>query len=101
MIRATFRNASTKYWLRSGEPPGSVNIGYFVHNLSASAKVGVEFRSHLSDTGVKPGQSVTVDIEIGALDAGRYRVDIDLVSEHVRWFQANGCRIASVSVVVL
>ncbi len=36
-----------------------------------------------------------------ALNAGRYRVDIDLVSEHVRWFQANGSRIATVNVTVL
>ena len=103
VIPATFHNTSPKFWLRSGTTPGSVNVGYFVHDLAASDKPakGAEFRLHLSEHGVKPGQSVAVDISLGALNAGRYRVDIDLVSEHVRWFQANGSRIATVSVTVL
>lgn len=102
-IPARFHNTSTKYWLRSGTVPGSVNVGYFLHDLAVSDKParGAEFRFHLSDHGVEPGESVAVSIDLGPLDAGRYRVDIDLVSEHVRWFQANGSRIASVTVTVL
>jgi SAM-dependent methyltransferase len=102
-IPVRFHNSSSKEWLRSGTAPGSVNVGYFLHDLAASAKPtgGTEFRHHLSSEGVSPGASVSVTIVVGPLDAGEYRIDIDLVSEHVRWFQANGSPIASVSLKVL
>ena len=104
VIRATFRNVSTKRWLPSGASPGSVNIGYFVHDLGVSEDrlaIGVEYRHHLSDHGVGAGERVHVVFELGSRDVGRYRVDIDLVSENVRWFQANGSKIASVLVTVV
>jgi hypothetical protein len=43
---------------------------------------------------------VAAVVDLGPLDPGTYRVDIDLVSEHVRWFQANGSKIARVDVTV-
>ena len=101
-IAVRFRNVSTKRWLPSGASTGSVNIGYFIHDLAASTRPakGKEYRFHLSDGEVKPGDSVDVRIDLGALNAGRYRVDIDLVSENVRWFHANGSKIATVNLTV-
>jgi SAM-dependent methyltransferase len=102
ILQATFDNVSGKRWLASGAKPGSVNIGYFVHRLGEDGGLvtGTEFRSHLSSDVVEPGACVATTIDLGVLDPGRYRVDIDLVSEHVRWFQANGSAIASVDVSV-
>ena len=38
-----------------------------------------------------PGQSVALDIELSApLDPGRYTVKIDLVDQHVCWFEERG-----------
>jgi SAM-dependent methyltransferase len=102
ILEATFHNVSRRRWLASGAKPGSVNIGYFVHRLGEDGGLvtGTEFRSHLSSDVVESGGCVATTIDLGVLDPGRYRVDIDLVSEHVRWFQANGSAIASVSVIV-
>lgn len=101
-IVAKIKNVSSKFWLPSGAAPGSVNIGYFVHHLDdidKNAKAS-EFRSHLSTQLVAPGESLNVEIAVAPLARGRYRIDIDLVSEHVRWFQANGSKIMSVLVDV-
>jgi len=102
-IPLRFHNTSTKRWLRSGTTPGSVNIGYFLHDLAPQHKPakGTEFRCHLSDQVVNPGESIAVDLHLDGLNAGQYRVDVDLVSEHVRWFQANGSRISSVRLIIL
>jgi hypothetical protein len=102
-IPLRFHNTSTKRWLRSGTTPGSVNIGYFLHDLAPQHKPakGTEFRCHLSDQVVYPGESIAVDLHLDGLNAGQYRVDVDLVSEHVRWFQANGSRISSVRLIIL
>jgi ubiquinone/menaquinone biosynthesis C-methylase UbiE len=101
-IDVAVNNVSTKRWLKSGTAPGSVNVGGFIHPLGSAGKAekGIEFRFHLSDDGVRPGCRVGITIQLGPLTRGQYRVDIDLVSEHVRWFQANGSRIASVDVTV-
>jgi hypothetical protein len=79
-----------------------VNIGYFVHPVTTEghSERGKEFRAHLSDSVVEPGETARASIDLGALAPGRYRVDIDLVSEHVRWFQTNGSKIACVDVDV-
>lgn len=37
-----------------------------------------------------PGQTVMVDAELPALLAGRYLLEIDLVSNDVCWFALNG-----------
>jgi len=102
VLHACFHNASPKRWLPSGAKPGSVNIGYFVHQVTTGGHSGrgSEYRAHLSDSVVEPGATARATIDLGALEPGRYRVDIDLVSEHVRWFQANGSKIACVDIVV-
>jgi SAM-dependent methyltransferase len=102
ILHATFDNISGKRWLSSGAKPGSVNIGYFIHRVGEDSGLakGTEYRAHLSSDIVEPGARVDTTIDLGVLEPGRYRVDIDLVSEHVRWFQTNGSEIASVDVSV-
>jgi hypothetical protein len=102
VLHASFHNTSPKRWLPSGAKPGSVNIGYFVHRVSTGGHSdrGTEFRAHLTGAVIEPGATVSASIDLGALAPGRYRVDIDLVSEHVRWFQANGSKIACVDIDV-
>ena len=97
-------NTSPKTWLASGAKPGCVNLGAFLHRQSGEAHLGrsKEYRTMLSAAGVEPGGAVTgVELDLGALEAGEYLLEVDLVSEHICWFQSQDQSATTVRITVV
>jgi SAM-dependent methyltransferase len=84
-------NCSSKVWRASGPNLGCVNLGAFLH--SAEPHQGIarskQYRWSLSLRDVQPGETVGALVDLGLLKPGAYTLDVDLVSEHVCWFERN------------
>lgn len=95
-------NSSSKLWLASGTKPGCVNVGAMLGSTGRDDLAArKEYRFALSQTDVKPGSTVTgIRLELGPLARGEYRLEIDLVSEHVCWFQSQSQSSESVTIHV-
>jgi hypothetical protein len=50
--------------------------------------------------GVRPGERVETPFVLPGPAPGDYRLEFDLVSEMVCWFEINGCRPASVDISI-
>ena len=79
-------NSGTARWLPSGGKQGSVNIGILITDSSGTKQC----RSHISDNGVSPGQTLNLVSELPRLPIGDYSAEIDLVAEYVCWFRSIG-----------
>lgn len=91
-------NTGATRWLPSSAPIGPVRLG--VHLLDGDGKyldrdfARIELptgsRDGLHD-GVRTDEAVSFDFTLAAPpDAGSYRLEFDLVAEHVAWFEMNG-----------
>jgi ubiquinone/menaquinone biosynthesis C-methylase UbiE len=76
------RNSGEATWHRSGDAPGSVNIGLEIQGAAGC----LQCRSHLSSSGVQPGAVVVTRVDFPALAPGEYQATLGLVAEHVAWF---------------
>lgn len=86
-IKLSVENTSDKEWLPSGTGRGSVNIGASLSNLGESEKFIQDFRFQLSSQKIMPGESLVANIHLPPLGQGNFKLEVDLVSEHVCWFQ--------------
>jgi len=86
-------NISSKMWRASGPKLGCVNLGAFLHQPPQGGTIvpSKEYRFSLSLRDVRPGEKVSAVVDLGILRPGAYTLDVDLVSEHVCWFQ-NNCK---------
>ena len=97
-------NTSPKMWLASGAKPGCVNLGAFLHRQSGEIHLGrsKEYRTMFSAAGVEPGGAVAgVELDLGALEVGEYLLEVDLVSEHICWFQSQDQSATTVRITVV
>jgi hypothetical protein len=87
-------NTSAQSWLASGSLVGSVNLG--VHLFDADGRlIDLDFqRVPLRENGdVAPGEALDLSFGLAPtshLAPGDYRLEFDLVAEHVAWFADNG-----------
>jgi FkbM family methyltransferase len=96
-VTGEVRNTGTCTWLPSTRPitgtasAGDVNIGVHLLDRRGSRNVADYARRELSPAQVAPGESVAVDFTI-AFPAGldHFTLEIDLVAEHVAWFEVLG-----------
>lgn len=86
-IELSVENTSNKEWLPSGPGRGSVNIGASLSSLGETEKFIQDFRFQLSSQTVMPGESLVAGIHLPSLSRGNFKLEVDLVSEHVCWFQ--------------
>lgn len=94
-------NTGTNTWLTSGLELGLVQVG--VHLYDADGRLVDRDWARVPLAGVRavePGQAVEAPFALAAPPPGRFRVEFDLVSEQVCWFEINGCRPAGVEVTV-
>jgi ubiquinone/menaquinone biosynthesis C-methylase UbiE len=101
-IRLDISNISKKSWLPSGLERGCVNLGGFLYGLGKDGTIVTvkELRCHLSDSVIMPGGSISVEFPVEGLKAGHYRLEIDLLSESICWFQFNGSKKTDVEIIV-
>jgi SAM-dependent methyltransferase len=85
------KNCCSKLWRASGSELGCVNVGAFLHRAAPQQAIepSKEYRFSLSPHDVQPGEVVRSVLDFGLIKAGEYTLEIDLVSEHVCWFERN------------
>ena len=93
-IDVTLRNAGAARWLPSAAPHGGVGVGVHLRNAighRVPLKHDVVPLSAAPD-GVEPGESVRCRVELPALEAGTYQVEIDAVAVGIAWFSQVGSK---------
>jgi SAM-dependent methyltransferase len=97
-VQLTARNTGSSLWLPSDAPSGPVLVGLHLYDSGGALLERDHARISLpridgvgAGAGIAPGEQVTLDLDIPVPDAtGDYVVEIDLVSELICWFSANG-----------
>ena len=96
------KNIGQKVWLPSYAPHGAVQLGVHLYSVEGRAidrdYAHIPFDRH---DGVHPGDVVEIPFTIPAPTAGDYRIEFDLVSEKVCWFEINGRRPVSADISVV
>lgn len=99
-IRGTVRNAGAAIWRPSSDPidgagkAGDVNIAVHLIDREGTQHNHYYARRTLSAVPVAPGESVEVDFTIPyPADLKRFCFEIDLVAEHVAWFEMAGDKV--------
>jgi 2-polyprenyl-3-methyl-5-hydroxy-6-metoxy-1,4-benzoquinol methylase len=99
--RCLARNVGRNRWLPSNAPRGPVQVGVHLYDRGGRlidrdyARIPIAGRDD-----VRPGEVVEIPLALAAPPPGRYRLEFDMVSEMVCWFEINGCRPASVDISV-
>lgn len=96
------KNTGTALWLPSDADIGPVFLGS--HLLDAGGK-SQDFSRHAlpkgDGGGVRPGEEVALDVVLPVIPRpGRYRIEFDMVSEYICWFNINGSPTVAVDVEV-
>jgi SAM-dependent methyltransferase len=97
------RNIGEALWLPSDVKVGPVRFGAHLTDARGTSK---DFLRHplpkADEEGIRPGQEVAFDVVLPVIaERGRYRIEFDLVSEHLTWFRANGSRTVPVDLEVV
>lgn len=95
-------NTSAKKWLASGLQIGSVNVGGVLRSQNRpELSCGREYRFSLSTSEVEPNSTMQgVEVNLGNLEPGEYSLDVDLVSEHICWFQSQSNTMVTIDIIV-
>lgn len=92
-VRASVTNTSAAVWLPASAGTGAVYLGFHVRERTGAMLHQSFYWAALStdsNRAVLPGETVTVEAELPGLPAGRYLLELDLVSNDVCWFALNG-----------
>ena len=105
-VAARVRNSGTTVWLPSSKHndasghAGDVNIGVHLIDRDGLRHVPYYLRQPLSDIPVAPGQLVEVAFDIPFPDRlTKFCFEIDLVAEHVAWFEMGGSKVFRIEVL--
>jgi hypothetical protein len=92
-VSVTFKNAGTAVWLDPGSTgsqspdAGAVRMGHRWRPPGGRAPAYAGARIDLAGP-LRPGQSITLSLSLSAPSVpGTYRLQFDLVQEHVAWFE--------------
>ncbi|MCP4158360.1 MAG: class I SAM-dependent methyltransferase [bacterium] len=99
-MEINIRNSGKSTWLyRNINDIGVVNLG--IHLFSADHQlIDYDFKRFSLGGKIMPGESLTKKIEVKLTEKGTFRLVLDLVSEHICWFENNGAQPAGVTVNV-
>jgi ubiquinone/menaquinone biosynthesis C-methylase UbiE len=96
------RNVGRNRWLPSDAPRGPVQVGVHLYDRGGHLVNRDYVRIPIGRRGdVLPGEAVEVPFALAAPSPGDYRLEFDMVSEMVCWFEINGCRPAAVDISVV
>lgn len=99
--RCQARNTGRNLWLPSDAPHGPVQVGVHLYDRAGwlldrdYARIPLDRRDS-----VRPGEVVEISFALPAPAPGEYRLEFDLVSEMVCWFEINSCRPTSVDISI-
>ncbi|MDT7541551.1 MAG: tRNA (mo5U34)-methyltransferase [Acidobacteriota bacterium] len=98
VYRFRVENAGAARWLAKGEGAackGAVRLGAHLLRADGEEVVWDYGRGYLSSD-LETGESATVEIVLrGPVAPGSYRIEFDMVSEHLAWFEDLGSKIVS------
>jgi ubiquinone/menaquinone biosynthesis C-methylase UbiE len=99
-IRCLIRNAGEARWLHQN--PHSVGVMYVGAHLYGENKklLDLEFGRSPLVKDVEPNEEVVCYLNLRIAEPGQYRIMIDMVSEHVCWFENLGFKPVNIEVVV-
>jgi ubiquinone/menaquinone biosynthesis C-methylase UbiE len=99
-IRCLVRNTGQARWLhKSLETVGTVRIG--THLYDASGKLlNLDFGRSPLEKDIEPNEDTICHLHLRINEPGRYRIMIDMVSEHVCWFENLGFQPVDIKVIV-
>jgi SAM-dependent methyltransferase len=104
-VAALVRNSGNTVWLPSSKRddtaghPGDVNIGVHLIDKDGLQHVPYYFRQPLCEVPVPPGKSVKVAFDIPYPDGmTKYCLEVDLVAEHVAWFEMGGSNVFKIEI---
>ena len=94
VVDATVTNTGAATWLPSDSGRGGVSLGTHLYDASGAM---VNFDFHAAPLTNPPraiptGETVRCRVTLPALSAGRYRLELDCVAQHVTWFAQAGSR---------
>ncbi|HEX8355276.1 MAG TPA: DUF1698 domain-containing protein [Pyrinomonadaceae bacterium] len=96
-FRVRAENTGLARWLREGEPGtdrGAVHLVAHVFGAEGEEPLSWYHAGAYLPGDVAPGESVTVEIAMRApAEPGRYRLEFDMVSEHLAWFEDLGSEV--------
>lgn len=100
---AVVTNNSPSIWLPRSAGTGAVHLG--CHVLDERGKLlrhGYHWQALTPDEGrlIYPNEIVEVEVNVPALPAGHYILELDLVSNDVCWFTFNGSQQARIAVEI-
>jgi SAM-dependent methyltransferase len=96
----TITNTGEATWLhRNAEIFGIVRLGAHLADGDGTL-IAVDHSRHDLPADVRPGGTVTLDVDVRLPGAGRYRLTFDLVAEGVSWFENLGSKAVDVHVIV-
>jgi tRNA (mo5U34)-methyltransferase len=103
-FRVRAENTGLARWLRgddTGTQEGSVHLVAHVFGAEGEEPLSWYHAGAYLPGDVAPGESVTVEIAMRAPAApGRYRLEFDMVSEHLAWFEDLGSEVVRHALVV-
>jgi protein tyrosine/serine phosphatase len=89
-VRVRLRNESPGPWLFTSDERRGVKLGVKLLEVGSSAWIDYDRHGHLDKT-VGPGESIELQASIWAPSTpGDYELKLDLVDEHVTWFEEQG-----------
>ena len=96
-FRVRVENTGLARWLRgddTGTQEGSVHLVAHVFGAEGEEPVSWYHAGAYLPGDVAPGESVTIEIAMRApAEPGRYRLEFDMVSEHLAWFEDLGSEV--------
>lgn len=99
--RCLAHNTGRNLWLPSDAPHGPVQVGVHLYDRAGRLLDRDYARIPLDrHYGIRPGEMVEIPFALPGPAPGEYRLEFDLVSEMVCWFEINGCRPASVDISI-
>lgn len=95
VLRVRAENTGGARWLAAGEPDtsrGAVRLAaHLVRGDEDDEEISMYYAGAVLPRDVSPGESVELELRLPApTEPGRYRLEFDLVSEHLAWFEDLG-----------
>ena len=101
VLRFQVTNRSKRPIPFQSSPERGVHLGAFVHAEGDGDAAPRELRAGFVDLELAPGASATLDLAVPPLPPGAFRLEVDLVDEGYKWFQAMGSEPLSLRFEVL